>query len=150
MYKICRPTTLDVYVAPYILLLLDAPFPDPLLRSLLKESYPTLTAHARRIHLRALPTTGSDIPMRPRQGYSLGSLIPWPAARLARKSKQKKKTADDIRFDRMRWGWITLAAFSAAFYIARTDFRLKLVPAAELVEENETLGTFEADEDEEE
>jgi sorting and assembly machinery component 37 len=146
MYINCRPTTLDIYVASHILLLLDAPFPDLLLQSLLKESYPTLTAHARLIHLRALPTTGSDIPVRPPQGYSLGSLIPWPVTRLARKPKPKQKTAEDIRFDRLRWGWIALAAFSAALYIAQTGFRVKVVQTATLVgEENETLEEFEVE-----
>jgi sorting and assembly machinery component 37 len=117
--RIPRPTSLDVYVAAHILLLLDAPFPDPLLQTLLKESYPTLTAHARQIHLQALPTTGSDVPLLPAQNYTLRSLIPWSQAK-TRKSKPKRRSEEDIRFDRMRWGWIALAVFSAVFYIAQS------------------------------
>lgn len=112
-----RPTTLDVYVASHILLLLDAPFPDPLLQSLLTESYPTLSAHARQIYLRAFSATGSDIPVLPPPNYIMRSLVPWPAKQ---KPTLKPKSEEDVRFDRLRWGWIALVMFSAAFYIAQS------------------------------
>jgi len=114
-----RPTSLDVYVASHILLLLDAPFYDTLLQSLLTEFYPTLTAHARQIHLQAFPSTGSDIPLSLPRNIALRSLVPWPPAK-ALKSKPKPKSDEDINFDRMRWGWIGVALFSAAFYVAQS------------------------------
>jgi sorting and assembly machinery component 37 len=140
-----RPTTIDVYIASHILLLIDAPFPDPLLQTLLKESYPTLTDHARQIHLQAFPATGSDIPLLPHQSYTLRALIPWPPAKI-RKSKPKPKSEDDIRFDRMRWGWIALAAFSAVFYIAQSGLIQAVRDLDNVDEEDEMLY---ADEDEE-
>jgi len=51
----------------------------------------------------------------------------------------------------MRWGWMALAAFSAAFYIAQTGFKVKIVQTAALAEEeNETLGKSEVEEEVEE
>jgi sorting and assembly machinery component 37 len=120
-----RPTTLDVYLASHILLLLDAPFPDPLLQSLLTESYPTLTAHARQIHLQAFPTTGSNIPLLAPQNYTLRSLVPWQPAKI-RKSIPKPKSEEDIWFDRMRWGWIALVVISAVVYVAQSGIVMEL------------------------
>jgi sorting and assembly machinery component 37 len=115
--EIHRPTTLDICLASHILLLIDTPFPDPLLQTLLAESYPTLTAHARQVHLEALPTTGSDIPILAPQSYSLRALVPWSSTKM-RKSKPKSK--EDVNFDRIGWGWIALAVFSTAWYIAQS------------------------------
>jgi sorting and assembly machinery component 37 len=98
---------------------MDVPFPDPLLQSLLRESYPTLSAHAREIHLRAFPATGSDIPLLPPENYTVRSLVPLPPAK-TQESKSKRKSEEHVRFDRLRWGWIALVVFSAAFYIAQS------------------------------
>ncbi|KAH8116808.1 Tom37 C-terminal domain-containing protein [Phellopilus nigrolimitatus] len=49
-----RPSTLDVLVAAHILLLTYPPLPNDLLRALVADSYPTLHAHARRMHTRTL------------------------------------------------------------------------------------------------
>lgn len=144
-----RATTLDVYLASYLLLLLDAPFPDPLLQTLLKESYPTLTNHARRIHLQALPTTGSDIPKLSPQTYSLISLIPWPSSRQSRKPKEK--TADEIRFQRMRWGWYALALVSTVFYIASSSIKIvRVVEGGSEDEAGDNVIGLESEEEEEE
>lgn len=144
--KSLRPTTLDVCLASHLLLLMDPPFPDPLLQSLLKESYPTLCAHARRIHLAAFPTTGSDIPLLPAQNYSLGSLIPWPA-RATKKETPKPKSTEEIKFERMKWGCIALATFSVVFYIARSGIVQAILVAAKNSEEGELEIVVEAEED---
>jgi sorting and assembly machinery component 37 len=142
---IYRPTTIDVYIASHILLLIDAPFPDPLLQTLLKESYPTLTAHARQIHLQAFPATGSNIPLLPSQSYTLRALIPLPPAK-TRKSNPKPKSEDDIRFDRMRWGWIAVAVFSAVYYIAQSGI-IQAVRNLDNVEKGEILYVDDDDEE---
>lgn len=143
---LCRPTSLDVYLASYILLLIDAPFPDPLLQSLLTESYPTLIAHARLVQLQAFPTSGSDIPLLPPQSHTIRSLFPWPTSRQAPKSNAK--TDDEIRFQRMRWGWIALAVFSATFYIAQSGV-VEVVRNLNFAGEDEELEEYK-DEDENE
>lgn len=43
------PTSLDVYFAAHILLLADTPFPDAVLQIQLREFYPELVKHARRV-----------------------------------------------------------------------------------------------------
>lgn len=147
--KFFRPTTLDVYLASHLLLLIDPAFPDPLLRSLLKESYPTLCEHARRIHLAAFPTTGSDIPIIPAQNYSIGSLIPWPT-RVTKKEAPKPKSPEEIKFERMKWGWIGLATFSVVFYIAQSGIVqavLAVAAAAQNSEDGELEIVLEAGED---
>ncbi|KAF7969276.1 hypothetical protein HWV62_27803 [Athelia sp. TMB] len=117
-----KPTTLDVHLASHLLLLMDTPFPDPLLQTLLKDSYPDLCDHARRIHLLALPATGSNISKLAAQNYGLRSLIPvWPT-KFVRKAapKNNKANPEDARFERMKWGWIALAAISTVVYIAQS------------------------------
>lgn len=44
------PTLLDAVVASHVLLLIRPPFPDPLLQDLVYNSYPSLAAHANRVH----------------------------------------------------------------------------------------------------
>lgn len=37
-----------------------------------------------------------------------------------KKIKGTEKTNDEIRFERMRWGWIGLAILSAGFYVVQS------------------------------
>ncbi|KAG1877983.1 outer mitochondrial membrane transport complex protein-domain-containing protein [Suillus subalutaceus] len=108
-----RPTTLDVYLASHVLLLLDPPFPDQLMRSILEESYPTLVEHARNVQ-----TEVSQIPRQylvvSAQKQSLLSLIPRP---LSGSPKTKSEMDEvDLRFRRMRWIWLALAFGGVASY----------------------------------
>lgn len=34
--------------------------------------------------------------------------------------KRSEKTKDEIRFERMRWGWIGLAILSAGYYVVQS------------------------------
>lgn len=34
--------------------------------------------------------------------------------------KKSEKTKDEIRFERMRWGWIGLAILSAGYYVVQS------------------------------
>ncbi|EJD41062.1 hypothetical protein AURDEDRAFT_186723 [Auricularia subglabra TFB-10046 SS5] len=51
-----RPTSLDLLLAAHILLLVAPPYPDPLVGTLVQESYPSLATHARLILSLAFPT----------------------------------------------------------------------------------------------
>ncbi|KZV97021.1 hypothetical protein EXIGLDRAFT_764775 [Exidia glandulosa HHB12029] len=51
-----RPTSIDLLLAAHVLLLVDPPYPDPLIGTLITESYPSLAAHARLILSLAFPT----------------------------------------------------------------------------------------------
>ncbi|KAG2750637.1 hypothetical protein P692DRAFT_20831842 [Suillus brevipes Sb2] len=122
-----RPTTLDVYLASYILLLLDPPFPDQLMRSILEESYPKLVEHARNVQ-----TEVSQIPRQylvaPAQKQSLLSLIPRPLSNPP-KSKESRMDEADLRFRRMRWMWFALAFGGVACYVAQLWIRITVVRA---------------------
>jgi len=87
-----RPSLLDATVAAHILLLSRPPFPDPLLQDLVNNSYPSLVAHANRVHDLTLSaplstidaTTESDVwETRLRFaffGLALGGIITYSAA----------------------------------------------------------------------
>ncbi|KAL1758357.1 hypothetical protein FB107DRAFT_207506 [Schizophyllum commune] len=66
-------TTLDFIVAAHVLLLVDPPFPENILRDLLNNSYPTLVAHARHVISLATPLS---VPVDEAQSFSVGSLLP--------------------------------------------------------------------------
>ncbi|KAH7913757.1 hypothetical protein BJ138DRAFT_563355 [Hygrophoropsis aurantiaca] len=109
------PTTLDIYLAAHILLLLDAPFPDPLVQTILKDSYPMLIDHARHVQAQAAsrcPRYEIGVTEQP----SLLSMIPRP---LSSAPKDKSKiNPDDTRYRRMRWTWIALAVGAIVFRLA--------------------------------
>lgn len=53
-------TSLDLIVSAHVLLLVEPPFPDNVLRDLLVNSYPTLVDHARHVLSLALPLPPPD------------------------------------------------------------------------------------------
>ncbi|KAG1772797.1 outer mitochondrial membrane transport complex protein-domain-containing protein [Suillus occidentalis] len=122
-----RPTTLDVYLASYILLLLDPPFPDQLMRSILEESYPKLVEHARNVQTEA-SQIARQYHVAPAQKQSLLSLIPRP---LSNPPKMKESQMDeaDLRFRRMRWMWFALAFGGVACYVAQLWIRVTVLRA---------------------
>ncbi|OAX38940.1 hypothetical protein K503DRAFT_690647 [Rhizopogon vinicolor AM-OR11-026] len=108
-------TTLDIYFASHILLLLDPPFPNTMMGSILEESYPTLVEHARNVQ--AEVSQIPQYPIAPAQKYSLLSLIPRPLSNPVGKESQLDKT--DLRFRRMRLAWFALAVGGVACYIVQ-------------------------------
>ncbi|OSX65136.1 hypothetical protein POSPLADRAFT_1116715, partial [Postia placenta MAD-698-R-SB12] len=50
-----RPTTLDIVFAAHTHVLMSIPFADPLLQTLLSDSYPTLVAHANAVQSFVFP-----------------------------------------------------------------------------------------------
>ncbi|TFY82366.1 hypothetical protein EWM64_g1644 [Hericium alpestre] len=113
-----RPTTIDVLLASHILLLINPPFPDPLLPSLLSSSYPTLLTHTRRVFSTAFPTPYiEDLHYLPSTGHSLASLLPpLPSLRSLWSTEQKEKSEEEKRFDRMRRAWFGMAVVGALAY----------------------------------
>jgi len=131
-----RPTTLDVALASHLLLLINAPFPDPLLKTLLTESYPSLVTHANSVQAEALPLSEDGIKKLPPQGYSLRSLVPLiSSCNPAPSGKPSVQTDADIQFGRMRWGWIGLAATSVIVYFLRVGLPIQLGFAEDVDEE---------------
>src|SRR5260370_692676 len=83
-----RSTTLDLSLAAHILLLLDAPLPDPLLSSLLSSSYPALISHARRVLGAAAPSAR----VLPPERYRPSALLPYPSFRSWWNEPRRPKT----------------------------------------------------------
>ncbi|KAG8886711.1 hypothetical protein FRB98_001063 [Tulasnella sp. 332] len=50
------PTSLDALLSAHVLLILHAPLPNPLLKTLILESYPTLIDHALLLRTKAFPS----------------------------------------------------------------------------------------------
>jgi len=118
------PTTLDVLLAAHVLLVITPPFPDPLLKSLFLESYPSLVAHAKLILSHAFPVSGKRVisgkevisqmpPISPPASYSLSSLLPFSARSLG---EPKSKDPEDVRLHKLRRRWIGLAVASIFGY----------------------------------
>jgi len=103
-----------VVVASHLLLLLKPPYPQPVLKNLLTESYPTLVSYSQRIFDLANATDTVDIRLAP-MSISLGDLLPT----LPKGHKTKKPpSSEDVHFRRMRWGFLGLVAGAFAAYLA--------------------------------
>ncbi|KAK0210868.1 hypothetical protein DFS33DRAFT_1270796 [Desarmillaria ectypa] len=109
------PTTLDVLFAAHIWILTQTPFPDALLKELLKSSYPSLVSHADRIISLAFPSPDSVVPTS-RRKHSLMSSA--PRFNLRRSSKTRAKP----RFDSYTWLWFGLAVGGAVLYMSKVPF----------------------------
>jgi sorting and assembly machinery component 37 len=118
-----RPTTLDLTLAAHVLLLVDAPLPDPLLSSLLSSSYPALLLHARRVLNAATPTAA----VLPPGGYSLSALLPYPSLRAWWSGPRPPKSEEEKHFERMRWRWLGLAVLGSVGYWIIWGPRIQLV-----------------------
>lgn len=106
-----RPCTLDVTLASYILILLHTPLPNPLLKTLLLESYPNLISHACLVHSRAFPSTATlQPPIIPPDHISPFTLIGRGVARVVNDTwygsdgvAKKEPSAEEISMRRWRW-----------------------------------------------
>ncbi|KAF8798160.1 hypothetical protein BYT27DRAFT_7265267 [Phlegmacium glaucopus] len=109
-----RLSSLDVIIAAHILLLVNPPFPGPLIKDLINNSYPNLISYAQRVYTQAFKEGHSPIQFAP-SSSSLWSLIPsWPKALV---HSQKSKSQEDINYNRMSWSFIGLAIGSLAAYL---------------------------------
>ena len=102
-------------------MLLNANYPDPLVSSVLKESYPHFVGHCRRVTTAA---ESSYVPPIVRVGWtsSLRYMIPWPrvpskrdpSSILASSPAAKK---EEWRYKLWRWGFIGVSVIAAATYL---------------------------------
>lgn len=108
-----RPSTLDIIVAAHTLLLLSPPFPDPVLKDLMVESYPSLAVHARLVLSQAFlgPAT-SPLTYHKPSTNTWSALVPTFGSNVPRPEPSELEK----EFTRMRWGWIGLAIVSTIGY----------------------------------
>ncbi|KDQ60995.1 hypothetical protein JAAARDRAFT_173425 [Jaapia argillacea MUCL 33604] len=143
-----RPTTLDVFLASYVLLLIDPPYPDSLLQTLLLGSYPALTLHARRVYNRVFPDINSFPKTLPPQTHSLTALFPsLPSFGLSFGGKKKQTSEEEKEFTRYRWGWIGLAVVGAVVSWAMLGPRFVIVVSTPDNDEEEGEAEFEEKEE---
>ncbi|RPD66117.1 hypothetical protein L226DRAFT_609019 [Lentinus tigrinus ALCF2SS1-7] len=118
-----RPTTLDVIFAAHTYVLTSIQFPDPLVVSVLKETYPRLVAHCDAVFSSALPDR-SLLPAVVQKSWtsSLRYMLPWPrtpAPRRASLSMSGSPEANKIewRYKLWRWGFFGASVLAAAAYL---------------------------------
>ncbi|KAL0946677.1 hypothetical protein HGRIS_012865 [Hohenbuehelia grisea] len=109
-----RPTSIDLTLAAHVLLLTKPEFPDPLLQTLIRESYPTLVNHAEHVYRFVFPTGISKLNRTSMPGYSIRSLVPISATNSSHVAKEVDP--EDVRFARMRWTWIAVAVGGVAYW----------------------------------
>ncbi|KAK2466795.1 hypothetical protein APHAL10511_001053 [Amanita phalloides] len=106
-----RPTSLDALVSAHVLLLLEPPYPAPIIQQILLESYPSLVTHARLLFSQTLRTT---ITRTASQRLTWSDMLPA----VFRRRERAAKSAEDIRYDRIRWGFFGLVVGCMVAYLA--------------------------------
>lgn len=101
-------------VAAHTLLLLNPPFPEPVLKDLIIESYPSLAVHARLVLSKAFlgPTT-SPLTYHKLSTNTWSALIPT----FGSNTPKPQPSEVEREFTQMRWGWIGLAIVSTIGYL---------------------------------
>ncbi|KAI0721109.1 hypothetical protein C8T65DRAFT_632228 [Cerioporus squamosus] len=118
-----RPTTLDVIFAAHTHVLLSLQFPDPLVASVLTESYPRLVSQCDAVLSAALPDRSLLPPVVQKSWTSsLRYVLPWPrtpAPRRASLSASSSPEAKKIewRYRLWRWGFFGASVLAAAAYL---------------------------------
>jgi len=131
-----RLSSLDVIIAAHILLLVNPPFPSPLIKDLINNSYPVLVSYAQRIFAQAFEEGRSPIHFTS-SSSSFWALIPsWPKAPV---HSRKSKSQEDIYYNRMSWGFVGLALGSLTAYLVVVGSQARKVLERQLQERDEPL-----------
>lgn len=107
-------TSLDLLLAAHILLLTKPPFPDPLLKDLISNSYPSLLSHAQRVYAETCGDEKVTLSVSSSPGSLLDILPSWPKG----SAPPNTESPEDIHYKRMRWGFFGLLIGSLATYFA--------------------------------
>ncbi|KAG6814531.1 hypothetical protein H0H92_000057 [Tricholoma furcatifolium] len=107
-----KPTTLDIVLAAHILLLVEPEYPDPYIKNLIQDSYPSLILHARRVFGDIMESQDSQLQISCAPKFVWRSLFPWPPPRWG-----KRESEEEIQYRRMRWGFYGVALGTMAAYM---------------------------------
>ncbi|EIW85106.1 hypothetical protein CONPUDRAFT_49235 [Coniophora puteana RWD-64-598 SS2] len=137
-------TTLDVYLAAHTLLLLEPPFPDPLIQTVLKQSFPELIEHAQSVQLKA---SHGHFKVASPQRNTLSSLTPFAHSfsQVSKDQQKPKENEEDVHYRKMRWLWGSLALASLAIHLFSSAMKLKF----KATDDEDVDETWEAEGDEE-
>ncbi|TFK83503.1 hypothetical protein K466DRAFT_554952 [Polyporus arcularius HHB13444] len=128
------PTTLDVIFAAHTHLLLSLQFPDPLVASVLTESYPRLVAHCDAVLSAALPDRSLLPPVVQNDWKSsLRYILPWPRAPTPRRASLSASSSPEAkkiewRYKLWRWGFFGASVLAAAAYLHFATIVIVLQP----------------------
>ncbi|KAI1795895.1 hypothetical protein LXA43DRAFT_989964 [Ganoderma leucocontextum] len=128
------PTTLDVVFAAHTHLLLKLTFPDPLVSSVITESYPRFVAHHDAVLRVAFPDPSHTPPVIQKTwSSSLRYLIPWPRVPARHRSpsavlaESPEVQQEEWRYRLWRWGFIGTSVVAAAAYLYFATRNLTIV-----------------------
>ena len=144
-----NPSSVDTLLAAHVLLLLHAPFPNPMLKTLLLESFPLLVSHALLVHSRAFRSSSTKPYVREELTSSstvhtfIKSANLWISAvrsgigGIMRGTSQEEsasdKTNDAVLDEQMRSGrrkWYIFASVGALVYASTVGF-VRIAPSIE-------------------
>ena len=113
-------------------MLLSVEYPDPLVSSVLRDSYPRLVAHCLTIIQAA---EASYVPPKVETGWasSLRHIIPWPRAPAKRRlstalAKTPEAQKEEWRYRLWRWGFFGASVLAAATYLHFAQIVIVLQP----------------------
>ena len=133
-----RLSSVDVIIAAHILLLVNPPLPDPLIKDLINNSYPTLASHAQRVYAQAFEERRSHIQFASPYS-SLWALLPsWPKGPF---HSRKSPNEEDVYYSRMSWGFVGLAIGSLTAYFVVVGSQARKVLKGDSPQEMPVLET---------
>ncbi|GJJ12665.1 hypothetical protein Clacol_006909 [Clathrus columnatus] len=114
-----RPSTIDLTLASRILLVCGAPLPDSIIKDMLTSSYPSLIAHAARVHALAFSASNPPPNIMEPKNLNFFQVLRGSLKNLKRHIlTDHLETEEDKKFRRYRYGWYTLTALTAIGYLA--------------------------------
>ncbi|KAI0709218.1 Tom37 C-terminal domain-containing protein, partial [Earliella scabrosa] len=117
------PSTLDVVFAAHTHVLLSLKFPDPLVVSVLAESYSRFISHRDTVLSMALPDQRLFPPVAQKSwSSSLRYIVPWPRKPVQRRASAAFANSPEVkklewRYKLWRWGFIGASVLAAAAYL---------------------------------
>lgn len=136
------PTTVDAVLAAHILLLTRPPFPDPLIHTLLKETYPSLVKHADSVLSHAFQQSIALIPTSPPENLFLQWLMPYPPHTASKAVQDEPEDGE-----RLQWAgrsWIALSVFAVVLTVLTSGVQSQLLEGNKDKEEITQEGTLPA------
>jgi len=133
---------LDLLIAAHVLLLIIPPLPDTFVKELTQN---TLADHAKRIQTIVL---GSDQPKLHTRSWrnSICNLV--PSYRVVKTITARERAPEDVKHEKLTWGFFGLALGSVAAYFAVMGFPIIVARSVLEDEEDEEEDEEEIDEDE--
>ncbi|PPQ63064.1 hypothetical protein CVT24_005919 [Panaeolus cyanescens] len=111
-----RLSSSDIIIAAHLILLYKLPYPEPVIKELLSESYPSLISYAGGIYDTAFGE--GNLPLQlTSDTWSLWSLLPSKPKQKTHSPTDATNLQEEQQFNRMRWSFFGAVAISLVSYI---------------------------------